>query len=95
MKYCLQMSILTGSVFFDFLGIVVVVCVGFYAYIQWSYQLWRRKNVPYFPATFPYGNRQPIHKTALGDDVFQLTKRAKEKGKDLLDQEQIFFSFLI
>lgn len=54
-----------------------------YMYFKWSFQVWKRKNVPYFEPDFPNGNRQSLHKAVpIAVDVFRLTQKAKAKGKN-------------
>lgn len=75
------MAVITGNVLFDLLGIIVAIFAVIYAYFQWNYQMWKRKNIPHFPASFPYGNRKPIHKEVpLGEDVYFIVRDAKEMG---------------
>lgn len=76
------MSIFTGSVLADIIGVLLSILFVIYIYFIWSFQTWRRKNVPYFDPNFPNGNRIPISKgVPFGEDIFNLGLKAKKKGK--------------
>lgn len=74
------MAILTGHIPYDILGIFVALFVIVYAYFKWSFQFWKRKGVPYFEPTFPFGNRQPFKQISVGEEFFKACTKAREKG---------------
>lgn len=77
-----DMSILTGNLLIDIVGLVVALFSVLYAHFHRAYQIWKRKNVPYFQPTFPNGNRQPIWKDVnLAEDVFDTVQKAKQQGE--------------
>lgn len=78
------MALFTGVLLIDLLGFLVAIFTVIYAYFQWIYQTWKRKNIPYFEPSFPLGNKQPLSKgVPLGDDVFNTVAKAKKQGKSL------------
>lgn len=83
------MEIFTGFVLVDIFGIIVAILTVIYAYFQWIYQTWKRKNVPYLQPKFPFGNRKPIFKAeSIGEDVFNIVKQAQQKGKQMFENLQ-------
>lgn len=76
------MALLMRNVFLDITGIIVVILVVIYASFLWIYQTWKRKKVPYFEPTFPFGNLQPMTKQiSQQDDVVSIITNAKKQGK--------------
>lgn len=75
------MALLTGFILIDILAVTVAIFAVIYAYFQWTYLTWKRKNVPFFQPTFPLGNKQPLNKlVSLGEDIFLVVQEAKRKG---------------
>ncbi|CAG9819628.1 unnamed protein product [Phaedon cochleariae] len=76
------MGILADRLVVDLLGIVVALLAVAYVWIKWSYQYWEKRNVPYLPPAFLWGNILPPHKRTIsfGEDVANIYKRAKDKG---------------
>lgn len=75
------MAELTGSLLAIALSILSAIFLGTYLYFLWSFQKWKRNNVPYFEPSFPNGNRSPISKgVQFGEEIFNITVEAKKKG---------------
>ncbi|KAJ8975581.1 hypothetical protein NQ317_013083, partial [Molorchus minor] len=51
----------------------------FYAYLKWSYQYWKRRDVPYLERSIPFGNfENPINKwLSLGTRRQKCTEKHK------------------
>lgn len=62
--------------------IVISVFTIVYAYFQWNYQYWKRKNLPHFEPRFPWGNLDVFNTDQPpGHDVVNLVEKAYKKGK--------------
>lgn len=72
------MAIFTGFVVMDIIGIIIALVAVIYVYFQMIYQIWKRKNIPYFKPTFSLG-REPLGR-ALGD-VFNVAQKARHQGE--------------
>lgn len=81
--FCFQaMALLIESALY-FICFMIAVISLVYTHFKRSFQVWKRKNVPYFEPNFPNGNRQPLHRAVpIAQDVFNLTQKAKAKGND-------------
>lgn len=76
------MTTITGVILFDLLAILVSLFAVVYANFYWTYGLWKRKNVPYFKPSFPFGNLHPFRSNlSLGNDVYNIGKKAKKQGE--------------
>lgn len=76
----------TGVILLDLFGIFVAICVVIYAYFQWIYQHWKRRNIPYLEPKFPSGNKEPLYKAIpLGEDIYNVVEKAKKKGELILE----------
>lgn len=74
--------IFSGNALVDIFAVLVSLGIVVYAYFQWNYQYWKRRNVPYLKPTFPFGNRNVFGKPqSLEQDTFNLTKEAKARGE--------------
>lgn len=73
------MVFITGSII---IGVVVALLPVIYANFLWSYQYWKRKNVPYFEPKFPYGNLvKPSEPISMSENLFNIFEEAKMQGK--------------
>lgn len=70
-----------GSILFNFLGVTTALLAIVIAYYKWSYQYWKKKNVPHFDPIIPFGNLSSPFKVPLGDAMADIYKKAKEKGE--------------
>lgn len=61
----------------QFFGITVAILLVGYVYFIWSYQYWRKRNVPYLEPTVPIGNFGSM----LGDIVSVFYDKAKANGE--------------
>lgn len=74
------MAILTGDIKLDLIGLFVSLVVVLFAYFKWSFQYWKRRNIPYLPGTIPFGSIIPPYKKVLGHQFAEMYNDAKIKG---------------
>lgn len=72
------MSIFTESLLVDLVGIVIAIIAVLYAYIEWNYQTWKRKNIPYIKPKLSFSIKQEV---PIGDVVANIVNQAKERGE--------------
>lgn len=70
-----------GWILWNFLGVVTALLAVSFAYFKWTYQYWKKKNVPYFEPKIPFGNLSNPFRVPLGDAIAEIYKKAKEKGQ--------------
>lgn len=78
------MALFTGNVLLDLTAVIIALLLVVYVHFQWTYQIWKRKKIPYLEPKFPYGNLPLgvfIKQTSLHESVFQMVKKAKKQGK--------------
>ncbi|XP_044261565.1 cytochrome P450 6a2-like [Tribolium madens] len=66
----------------DIVGVVVTLVVVVIAYYKWSYQYWKRKNVPFLEPSFPFGNTtNPLTRTeTLGVTIQKVYQEMKNRN---------------
>lgn len=74
------MAIFTGDIMLDLLGLVVSLVVVVYAYFKWSFQYWKRKNIPYLEGSIPYGSVASPSKRLLAEEFDDFYNIGKSKG---------------
>lgn len=75
------MALLSETMVYEIVGIIVALIAVIYAYFKWIYQYWRRKGVPYLEPQFPIGNRHIYKNISFGDDIRQSCLQAKKNGE--------------
>lgn len=73
---------------FDILAVAITFCIVLYTWFQWSYQYWKRRNVPYLEPSFPFGNINPPlnSKELIGEEIARLCRQAKANGKKVINK---------
>lgn len=76
------MALLTSSWYGDVLAASIFLLAALVFYFKRKYGYWRRKGVPYFPATIPFGNAGEIvmQKVAFGPGIINIYNRFKKLG---------------
>ncbi|XP_018577090.1 probable cytochrome P450 6a14 isoform X2 [Anoplophora glabripennis] len=76
------MAFYSGSLLLDLLGLLIAVIAVGYAYFSWSYQYWKKKNIPYLEPVAPWGNFQSPFSTnkSFGEQMVDFYRQAKPKG---------------
>lgn len=74
------MAVLTGDFRLDLVALLVTVIVTIYLYFQWSYQYWKRKNIPYLEGFFPFGSIESPFKKTAPESLAEKYSIVKEKG---------------
>nr|WCC58070.1 cytochrome P450 [Pharsalia antennata] len=71
-----------GSFVLDLLAVLTALLAVGYAYLSWTFQYWKKRNVPYLEPVIPWGNfMSPFTKTkSVGQEMVDLYNRAKAKG---------------
>ncbi|KAJ8913651.1 hypothetical protein NQ315_007368 [Exocentrus adspersus] len=84
------MAILTGwtdSFLTDLTAVLATVTAIIYAYFKWTYQYWKRRGLPYFEPSIPFGNMpNPVtSRISLAENVRRLYEHAKSKGQERMN----------
>nr|WCC58080.1 cytochrome P450 [Pharsalia antennata] len=76
------MTIITGNILLDVLGVITALLAVILAYFKWTYTYWERKNAPYLEPSIPFGNfSNPLKtKESLSDTMKRLYDTARSKG---------------
>ncbi|KAJ8913649.1 hypothetical protein NQ315_007366 [Exocentrus adspersus] len=71
-----------GSYVLDLLAVVTALIAVGYAYILWTFQYWKRKNVAHFEPVIPWGNAQsPLKRIkSPGEFMSKLCDEARSRG---------------
>ncbi|RZC37404.1 p450 domain containing protein, partial [Asbolus verrucosus] len=62
--------LVSESLFGDLIAIATALLVIFFGYCKWTYQYWRRRNLPYLEPQIPYGN---VRETLQGKEHIAFT----------------------
>nr|WCC58079.1 cytochrome P450 [Pharsalia antennata] len=78
------MTLITDSFLVDLVGLVTAIVAVVYAYFLWTFQYWKRRNIPYLEPVIPWGNLEnPTKRTMfIGDRFRYIYKEARLKGRD-------------
>nr|WCC58078.1 cytochrome P450 [Pharsalia antennata] len=77
------MAFYLGSFLLDLLGLLTALVAVGYVFLLWSFQYWKRRNVPYFEPGIPWGtggNPFKRNKLTIGEMFSDLYKRSKQNG---------------
>lgn len=76
------MTFYFGSYLLDLLGLLTALVAVGYAFLLWSFQYWKRRNVPHFEPKMPWGTGEnPFMRTkTIGEEFTDLYRRAKKNG---------------
>ncbi|KAJ8913633.1 hypothetical protein NQ315_007350 [Exocentrus adspersus] len=76
------MALYFGSAILDLLAVLTTLLAAVYAYMIWTFQYWKRRNVPHFDPVIPWGNMEnPMNRTlSISEYITLLCKKAKAKG---------------
>lgn len=69
-----------GAILWNILGVATALLAVVYAYFKWSYQYWKRKNVPYFEGKIPFGSLGNPFTIHMDESLTQMYNKAKAKG---------------
>ncbi|KAJ8913630.1 hypothetical protein NQ315_007347 [Exocentrus adspersus] len=74
------MVLYTGSFCVDLLAVTTALVAVAYAYFKWTYQYWKRQNVPYIEPRIPFGSLRNPFAESGGEQIMEFYKEAKSKG---------------
>lgn len=63
-------------------GILFAICAVVYGHFLWSFQYWKKRRVPFFEPSFPWGSLNFFSNDGTpGDDLIPLVKAAYKNGE--------------
>ncbi|KAJ8913632.1 hypothetical protein NQ315_007349 [Exocentrus adspersus] len=76
------MTLYFGSYMMDLLALVTTLLAATYVYIIWTFQYWKKRNVPYLDPVIPWGNfENPMSRSvSLSEDIARICQKAIAKG---------------
>ncbi|KAJ8940737.1 hypothetical protein NQ318_005488 [Aromia moschata] len=74
--------VFTGIVLLDLLSVITAVLAVGYAYLKWTYQYWKRRNIPYIKTSSLLGNFQSSFgkRKDVGGAIVKVYQAAKPNG---------------
>lgn len=86
------MFIITGIFLMDMLAVVAALMTIVYFYFQWTYRMWKRRNIHFLEPKFPRGNLY-FHgkRESRGEDIYNIVEAAIQKGRYYRFSINLFF----
>lgn len=83
---------------YDLLAVLLALLIVVYTWFKWSFQYWKKRNVPNLEPRFPYGNTEPPARRTVdfGTNIHEICNKAKEKGiKRIIGKKYVYIFFVL